>query len=88
MVSIRKIEWVIIASMTLLEIGNDETVRIIKLKGGRHMSEKLRNLALFPGTVVKVIRYAPFGGPVMIEVEGRTLALGRGIAHHIVVERI
>ncbi len=74
--------------MRLLDVDNSETVRIIRLRGGHRMGEKLRQLALFPGTKVKIMRHAPLGGPIMIEVEGRSVAIGRGIAAHIIVERI
>lgn len=74
--------------MRLLDVDNSETVRIIRLRGGHHMGEKLRKLALFPGTKVKVMRHAPLGGPIMIEVKGRSVAIGRGIAAHIIVEHI
>jgi Fe2+ transport system protein FeoA len=34
------------------------------------------------------LRYAPFGGPVMIDVDGRSVALGRGIASRVSVKVI
>jgi len=74
--------------MRLLDVNYGETVQVIRLRGGHRMGEKLRQLALFPGTKVKVMRYAPLGGPIMIEVEGRSVAIGRGIAAHIIVEHI
>ncbi|MCJ7695953.1 MAG: ferrous iron transport protein A [Anaerolineaceae bacterium] len=63
-------------------------MKIIRIDGGHRMGEKLRQMAIFPGIIVKVLRYAPLGGPVMIEVEGRTVALGRGIARHVQVVRL
>ena len=35
---------------------------------------------------VVVVRHAPWKGPVMIEVDGRTIAIGKGIASKIYVE--
>jgi Fe2+ transport system protein FeoA len=45
-------------------------------------------MGLCPGREVKVIRYAPMGGPILVDVEGRSVALGRGIASRVKVEKI
>ena len=50
------------------------------------MELKLRQLGLLPGDLARVMRHAPFGGPIMIEVNGRTIALGKGVAAKIAVE--
>ena len=72
--------------MTLLESPKGELVRIIEYRGGRGVGYKLRQLGLSPGREVKVLRYAPMGGPLMIDVAGRSVALGRGIAERVTVE--
>ena len=72
--------------MHLLESPIGKKVRIIDFTGGRRVSYKLRQLGLAPGREVKVLRYAPLGGPVMIDLEGRSIAIGRGIAARVQVE--
>jgi ferrous iron transport protein A len=72
--------------MQLLESPIGKKVRIIEYRGGRRISYKLRQLGLVPGREVKVLRYAPLGGPLMIDVEGRSIAIGRGIAARVQVE--
>lgn len=72
--------------MRLLETPKGKTVRIIEYNGGKGVRFKLRQLGLTPGKEVKVLRHAPLGGPLMIDVEGRSIALGRGIAARIKVE--
>lgn len=74
--------------MNLLGSPKGKAVRIVDYSGGRGVSSKLRQLGLCPGREVKVLRYAPMGGPVMVDVEGRSVALGRGIAARIKVEKI
>jgi len=74
--------------MTLLEIPKGHTVRIVNYRGGRGVGFKLRQLGLSPGKEIKVLRYAPMGGPIMIDVEGRSVAIGRGIASRVQVEDI
>ncbi len=44
------------------------------------------DLGLTPGTLVTVVKSAPFHGPLEVLVRGSRLALGRGMAEKIVVE--
>jgi len=72
--------------MHLLDVKSGSWVRIIGYSGGAGFESKLRHLGIIPGDCAKVVRQAPFGGPFLIEVEGRSIALGRGIAMKIEVE--
>jgi ferrous iron transport protein A len=72
--------------MTLIQVKAGQTVRIINFKGGIGLEHKLRQLGLFPGDNATVLRHAPLGGPVLVEVEGRSIALGRGVASKVIVE--
>lgn len=55
--------------------------------GGWRFGMRLMDLGLTPGTRVKVVKSAPFHGPIEILVRGSRLALGRGMAERILVER-
>jgi len=72
--------------MLLLDAPKNKKIRIVNYRGGRGVGYKLRQLGLYPGREVKILRYAPLGGPVMIDVEGRSIAIGRGIASRVEVE--
>ena len=48
--------------------------------------KRLTDLGLTPGTEVKVVKSAPFNGPLEIYVRGSTLAIGRGMANRILVD--
>jgi ferrous iron transport protein A len=72
--------------MKLLDLPKGQSARIIGFHGGRGIDFKLRQLGLNPGRKVKVLRYAPLGGPLMLDVEGRSVAIGRGIAARVEVE--
>lgn len=74
--------------MKLLDAPKGKEVRIVDFIGGHGVGYKLRQLGLYPGRHVKVLRFAPLGGPVMVDVEGRSVALGRGIASRVKVEDI
>jgi ferrous iron transport protein A len=72
----------------LTSIDNGDWVRVVDFHGGRGMEARLTQLGFLPGNKIRVIRTAPFRGPLLIDVEGREIVLGRGIAHHILVEKI
>lgn len=72
----------------LIDIQPGKIVRIIAIKGGRGVSSKLRQLSILPGECVRILKRAPFDGPVLIELEGRSVALGRGVAAKVEVEEV
>jgi len=74
--------------MKLLDAPKNIPLRLVGYMGGKRVDSKLRQLGLTPGREIKVLRLAPIGGPIMVDVEGRSVALGRGIAAKIQVEKI
>lgn len=72
--------------MQLLQVQTGKLVRVKHFTGGDNLEHKLRQLGLLPGDYARVIRFAPLGGPILIEVGGRSIALGRGIASKVEVE--
>lgn len=50
------------------------------------MTARLARLGIVPGAEVVVVSRAPVGGPVLVEVNGARVALGRGVARKVVVE--
>jgi ferrous iron transport protein A len=74
--------------MDLRQVDNGKWVRVINFRGGRGMQRRLSQLGFLPGNKIRIIRSAPFKGPLLLEVEGREIVLGRGVAAHILVEYI
>jgi ferrous iron transport protein A len=70
--------------ITLLNVPNGRRARLVSV------SERLRSKLLQYGfhndDFVHVLRSAPLGGPLLVEVNGREIALGRMIAENIFVE--
>ncbi len=60
--------------------------RVVRINGGRGLVARLARLGIVPGAEVAVISRAPVGGPVLVEVDGARVALGRGVARKVVVE--
>lgn len=72
--------------MVLLDVKQGDWVRVLRLDGGANVCDKLTQHGLYPGDCVCVLRAAPLGGPLLVDVNGREIALGRGIARKILVE--
>lgn len=70
----------------LIKLQRGVEAKVISISGGRFASKRLADLGLTPGTKIKVLRKAPFFGPVEIEVRGSKLVLGRGLATKILVK--
>jgi len=73
-------------AIRLSDIQNGVQVTIASFEGGRGLIARLNQYGLFPGDRMRVLRRAPFGGPVLLEVRGMEIALGRGVASRILVE--
>jgi Fe2+ transport system protein FeoA len=79
----------------LTALKNGETAILICIKAGHGrgrgrcwgFEKRLMDMGLTPGTKVTVVKSAPFHGPIEILVRGSRLALGRGMAERIFVER-
>ena len=61
-------------------------VRVILFDGGHRVRAHLNTLGIHIGDWLTVVERAPFRGPVLVEVNGTRLALGRGVAAKIRVE--
>jgi len=72
--------------MRLLDVTTGKVVRVVGFDGGRGLAQKIRQMGLMPGVWARVIRQAPFGGPLLLEIQGRVIAIGRNVAARIEVE--
>ena len=59
-------------------------LRVAGLAGGPALRTRLAALGLLPGTVVTILRRQG-RGPLVLEVRGSRVALGRAVARHIQV---
>ena len=72
--------------MTLRELAEGKTAKIVSIGGGHVARQQLRELGLYPGDAIRLVRHAAFGGPLLVECRGTQIAIGRGIAGQVVVE--
>lgn len=70
----------------LCTLAEGAEVRIVQVEEDDDaMLTYLGSMGMFPGTHVKVCEIAPFKGPIIVEVNGSTYALGREVADKILV---
>jgi ferrous iron transport protein A len=72
--------------ITIEQLENGEVGIITEIRGGRGLIKRLESLNFRKGKQVRKISAAPFRGPVVLEVDGCQIALGRGIASKVFVE--
>jgi ferrous iron transport protein A len=72
--------------MALDTVDVKRQVRVIMIDGGHRVRAHLNTLGIHIGDWLTVVERAPFRGPVLVEINGTRLALGRGIAAKIQVE--
>lgn len=79
--------------LTALKDGEAGIVTSIRTSQGRGRArgwgfeKRLMDMGLTPGTKVTVVKSAPFHGPLEVLVRGSRLAIGRGMAEKIFVEK-
>jgi Fe2+ transport system protein FeoA len=72
--------------MFLSELAPGASAVITKVPNGGDVFLRLREMGLLPGTTVKLLRAAPSGDPLEIQIRGYNLSLRRGEAGSIEVE--
>lgn len=60
--------------------------RVVALEGGRGMQARLESMGVRPGKTVRKVSSQLMSGPITIVMDGRQMAMGRGIARRIEVE--
>ncbi len=69
--------------LPLTMISPGQTVKLIEISTGRKLKHRLTELGLTPGVELQVMQDQ--GGPLLLSVYNSRLALGRGMAHKIMV---
>lgn len=73
------------AVLPLSMVQRGQVVELVRVNGGRKMRKRLADLGLNPGMPLRVVQCGHYG-PLILSVRGDSrLAIGRGMAHKIVV---
>ena len=70
--------------MPLVMAQPGETVTLVSLRGGHRMRKRLADMGLTLGMPLRLLQRNGHG-PVIVAVKDARLAIGRGMAHHIMV---
>lgn len=76
------------ATCNLAELPVGSSGRVRSFSKGSRAAMRLRELGLLPGTVIRLVRYAPLGDPIEIDVRGFHLSLRKSEAAEILLEPI
>ena len=81
-----------VRSLTLDQLQPGEHARVTQCRlekalGPHALVQRLCEMGLVPGAAVRVVRFAPFGDPMEVEVYGYHLSLRKSEAAWIEVER-
>jgi ferrous iron transport protein A len=71
-------------NLPLSMIKPGQRVKLVDIMAGRRLRHRLTELGLTPGVELKVMQDK--GGPLLLAVHDTRLALGRGMAHKIIVQ--
>ena len=69
--------------MTLLTLKNGESCRLAQVNTGASCYDRLMELGFVAGEEVRVLRRAPLGGPLQVQVRDTCYAIRRSDAKHI-----
>jgi ferrous iron transport protein A len=72
--------------MALDTVGTRKEVRVIAIDGGHGVRSHLNLLGIHVGDWLTVVERAPFRGPVLVNINGSRVAIGRGIAAKVRVD--
>lgn len=73
--------------MPLTMVRPGEAVTVVNITAGEGLQRRLTEMGLLPGTNIRVINCQMLG-PVLIDLRGSRIALGRGAAQKIMVREI
>ena len=71
--------------LTMAERG--ARVKILAIQGGHGIAHRLAAMGILPGVQV-IVKRSGSGGPVVVALGGGRIMLGRGMAHHVLVETL
>ena len=74
--------------MTLADLEKGESRTVLSVRGENLVTRRLMEMGLVPGVAVRMVKSAPFGDPLEINVRGYSLALRRNEAESVELEQV
>jgi ferrous iron transport protein A len=73
---------------TLDQLCRNDVAKVVKIDGGWNIRQRLVQLGLHIGDIIRTKRGCKFGGPVLITIQNYDIAIGQGMARRIWVTKI
>lgn len=70
---------------TLDQVSPGEEAVIAEIQGPQPFVRRLLSLGVAPGISLKVLRRAPLGDPLQVQIGSMSLAIRRGEARHVIL---
>ena len=67
------------------QIDKEKTVEVVEIEGGWGVRQRLNQMGIHPGDRILVKRSGFMGGPMLIQVHGTDVALGKGMSQKVLV---
>ncbi|MFH1942750.1 MAG: FeoA domain-containing protein [bacterium] len=71
--------------LTLDTVKTAMSVEVVEIEGGWGVRQRLNQMGIHAGDRILVKRSGIMGGPILIQVQGMEVALGRGMARKVLV---
>lgn len=75
-------------TITLDALGVGERGKITNVSGTADIRRRLMEMGLTPGATVRLVRFAPMGDPMDIEVRGYHLSLRKDEARQVTLDKV
>jgi ferrous iron transport protein A len=73
---------------TLDRVYENRKSQVVDIQGGQRIRQRLGQMGIHPGDTITMLRIGALRGPILVEVHGSQVALGRGIASKVIVEEM
>ena len=74
--------------LLLVEIKRDVQVEVVEIQGGWGVRQRLNQMGIHPRDKIIVKKSGFMKGPMLVEVHGMDVAIGRGMAQKVLVKEI
>ena len=71
--------------MVLNNLKSEDQARIVAIEGGRGIRQQMLLRGISEGSIIRVV--SSDGGPLVLEFDGGIIAIGRGMAQKVIVQR-
>jgi len=71
---------------SLAQLLSGQSAKVISIEGGMGFRQRLENLGIRKGVVIKKPKGMSIYGPIVVKVGSTQIALGRGMASKVIIE--